>query len=92
MAEETGERQTAEEPTAEAERRGRRRIHEMQHEFDEMQEKMMGMLPEDFVHHMREAQKEMLLAMRSLLDTGVSKIEEKERRRAARRARKVEVE
>ncbi|MCL4534859.1 MAG: hypothetical protein M1370_06825 [Bacteroidetes bacterium] len=87
-----GEQEKAQEQPTEGERRRRHRMGDMTREFDEMQEKMAGMLPDEFVQHMRAAQKEMLLAMRSLLDAGVSKIEERERRRAARRARKVEVE
>ncbi len=82
---------------AEEERsRARRKMDDMQREFEEMQDrierKVTGMLPEEFVSHMRAAQKEWLLAMRSLIDAGVEKIDERERRRHAGRARKIEVE
>ena len=77
---------------SEARARARRKMDDMQEEFEEMHDRFVGMLPEDFVGHMRAAQKEMLLAMRSLIDVGVEKIEKKERRRAARRPTRVNVE
>ena len=73
-------------------REARSRIDDLEREYSEIQDRLMGLLPDEFVTHMRAAQKEMLLAMRSLLDAGIHKIEERERRRTTRRTTKVPVE
>ena len=70
----------------------RSRIDELERDCAELQDRLLGMLPEEFVLHMRTAQKEMLLAMRSLLDAKIARIEAREKRRATRRATKVPVE
>jgi hypothetical protein len=43
----------------------------------EMREAVKGFLPESFVEHRHAARKEMLLAMRSLLDSAIQRMEEK---------------
>ncbi len=45
---------------------------------EEMREAMKGFLPEGFLEHRRAARKEMLLAFRSLLDSAIQRMEEKE--------------
>jgi hypothetical protein len=44
---------------------------------EEMREAIKGFLPEGFLEHRRAAHKEMMLAMRSLLDAAIEKMEEK---------------
>ncbi len=55
-------------------------------------ERLTGMLPGDFRRHMRAAQREQLLALRSLLDSTIERLEKAEERKPAKRATKVEVE
>ncbi len=59
---------------------------------DYYSEQWHRLLPEDFKSHMRAARKEMLLAVRSLIDDRIESIEERERRRASRRPTRVPVE
>ena len=55
-------------------------------DFDEI-------LPEDFVEHMSRAAKEFLLAMKSLVDAGIEKMEKVEKEvKAAKEVRKIEIE
>ena len=42
-----------------------------------MREAIKGLLPEGFLEHRRTARKEMMLAVRSLLDAAIEKMEEK---------------
>lgn len=45
---------------------------------EEMRESIKGFLPPDFFEHRRKARKEMLLAFRSVIDTALKRMEEKE--------------
>jgi len=47
-----------------------------------------GLLPEEFRAHLRASRKEMLLAMRSLIDAAIERVEEKPKRKTT----KIEVE
>jgi hypothetical protein len=67
-------------------------IENLEEELSKLEDHMAGMLPGDFVTHMRAAQKEMIMAMRSLLDAKLERIEAREKRRSARRPRKVDIE
>jgi hypothetical protein len=58
-------------------------LKDMEEEFAKLEDCMADMLPSRFVTHMRAAQKEMILAMRSLLDGKLEHIEAREKRRAA---------
>lgn len=49
-------------------------------------------LPDDTRTHMSAARREMLLAVRSLIDHSLERSEEAERRRAARRPTKIDVQ
>jgi len=44
----------------------------------EMRESIKGILPPEFLEHRRAARKEMLLAWRSMIDTALKHMEEKE--------------
>lgn len=44
----------------------------------EMRSAVKGFLPEGFIEHRRAARKEMLLAFRSLLDSALQRMDEKE--------------
>ncbi len=51
------------------------------------------MLPDEFVEHMSRAAKEFLLAMKSLVDAGIERIEKVEEEiKAAREVKKIEIE
>ncbi|MBI3739835.1 MAG: hypothetical protein HY258_12375 [Chloroflexi bacterium] len=45
---------------------------------EEMRESVKGFLPPEFVEHRRKARKEMLLAFRSLIDSALKHMDEKE--------------
>jgi hypothetical protein len=45
---------------------------------EEMRESIKGFLPPEFIEHRRKARKEMLLAFRSVIDSVLKHIEEKE--------------
>lgn len=45
---------------------------------DEFRESIIAMMPPEFVQHRRKARKEMLLAWRSMIDSALQRIEEKE--------------
>ncbi len=49
-------------------------------------------LPADFHTHRRAAQKEMLLAWRSLIDARIEKLEKAEKTKSAPKATKIKVE
>lgn len=55
-----------------------------------MGRRLSGLLPAEFREHMRAAQREQMLAIRSLLDAAIGRMEKEEKPR--RRATKVEVE
>ena len=62
---------------------GKRRVSEetrqhYQKARAEMREAVKEFLPEGFIEHRRAARREMLLAMRSLLDSTIERMEEKE--------------
>jgi hypothetical protein len=44
----------------------------------EMRESVKGLLPPEFIEHRRNARKEMLLAFRSVIDSALKHMEEKE--------------
>jgi hypothetical protein len=44
----------------------------------EMRESVQGFLPPEFLEHRRKARKEMLLAFRSLIDSALKRMDEKE--------------
>ncbi len=44
----------------------------------EIRESVKGLLPPEFVEHRRKARKEMLLAFRSLIDSALKRMDEKE--------------
>jgi len=50
------------------------------------------LLPEDFKTHRRAAQREMLLAWRSLIDARIEKIEKAEKEKTAPKATRIKVE
>jgi Sec-independent protein translocase protein TatA len=50
------------------------------------------LLPEEFKTHRRAAQREMLLAMRSLIDAKIEKLEKAEKDKAASKATRIKVE
>jgi hypothetical protein len=45
---------------------------------DEMRESIKGFLPPGFVEHRKKARKEMLLAWRSLIDSAIERMDNKE--------------
>lgn len=49
-------------------------------------------LPDDFKTHHRAAQREMLLAMRSLVDAKIEKLEKQEKEKSAPKATRIKVE
>jgi hypothetical protein len=67
----------------EAKTKHRPSLKDMEEEFAKLEDCMADMLPSRFVTHMRAAQKEMILAMRSLLDVKLEHIEAREKRRTA---------
>ena len=50
------------------------------------------LLPDEFKTHRRAAQREMLLAWRSLLDTRIEKLEKADKEKAAPKATRIKVE
>ncbi len=58
----------------------------------EMKEKRGVVLPGEFHTHRRAAQREMLLAWRSLLDARIEKIENAEKDKTAAKAKQIKVE
>ena len=58
----------------------------------EMKGRRMEGLPGEFHEHRRAAQREMLLAWRSLLDTRIEKLEKQEKEKAASKATRIKVE
>jgi hypothetical protein len=74
MAEKTSRRKVFEEKIPEEVRQHVRAARE------EMQESIKAFLPPEFVEHRRKARKEMLLAWRSMIDTALERIEDKEKK------------
>lgn len=58
----------------------------------EMKESRGEGFPEEFRTHRRAAQREMLLAWRSLLDARIEKLEQAEKEKSAPKATKIKVE
>jgi len=58
----------------------------------EMKETGGGLFPEEFKTHRRAAQREMLLAWRSLLDSRIEKLETSEKEKSAPKATRIKVE
>ena len=71
MAEKTTRRKTFEEKVPEEVRQHVRAAR------DEMRESIKTLLPPEFLEHRRQARKEMLLAWRSVIDSAIERIEEK---------------
>jgi hypothetical protein len=46
---------------------------------DELRESIKAFLPPEFIEHRRKARKEMLLAWRSMIDSALERIEEKDK-------------
>lgn len=55
-------------------------------------ERVRGLVPQDFITHMRAARKEFWLAVRSLIDARIEQLEEAEQRRAGRRPTRVRID
>jgi len=53
---------------------------------------MGGMMPAEFWEHMRASHKEQLLAMRSLIDARIARIEEREAQAKERKVTKIAVQ
>jgi len=58
----------------------------------EMQEWRSDLFPQEFHTHRRAAQREMLLAWRSLIDAKIEKLEKVEKQAAAPKATRIKVE
>lgn len=74
MAEKTSRRKVFEEKIPEEVRQHVRAARE------EMRESIKAFLPPEFVEHRRKARKEMLLAWRSVIDSALERIEDKEKK------------
>ena len=74
MAEKTSGRKVFEEKVPEEVRQHVRAARE------EMRESIKAFLPPEFVEHRRKARKEMLLAWRSMIDSALERIEEKDKK------------
>jgi hypothetical protein len=57
---------------------------------DAFAREMRGVVPDDFSKHARGSLREALMAIRSIIDTGIDKLEEEEKQGA--KPRKIEVE
>ncbi len=73
MAEKTGKRKPFEDKIPEDVRQHVRAARE------EWRESVKAFLPPEFIEHRRKARKEMLLAWRSVIDTALERMEEKEK-------------
>jgi len=58
----------------------------------EVKESRSDWFPDEFKTHRRAAQREMLLAWRSLLDTRIEKLEKQEKEKSAPKATRIKVE
>lgn len=59
---------------------------------EEMKDWRMEVFPEEFRTHRRAAQREMLLAWRSLIDSKISKLDEAEKEKNAPKVTRIKVE
>jgi hypothetical protein len=59
---------------------------------DAFAREMRGVVPDDFSKHARGTLREALMAVRSLIDTGIDKLDDEEADERTRQPRKVEVE
>ena len=69
-------------------------VRELEDAYADVRERICGMfeLPEDFKTHLRGARRELLLAVRSLIDARLAAFEESEKRREAGRRTRIQVE
>lgn len=74
MAEKTSRRKAFEEKIPEEVREHARAARQ------EMRESIQALFPPEFMEHRRKARKEMLLAWRSMIDSALERIEEKEKK------------
>lgn len=74
MAEKTSRRKAFEEKIPEEAREHARAARQ------EMRESIQALFPPEFLEHRRKARKEMLLAWRSMIDSALERIEEKEKK------------
>lgn len=58
----------------------------------ELKEHRVGLFPEEFYSHRRSAQREMLLAWRSVLDSRIEKMDAKDKEKASPKATRIKVE
>jgi hypothetical protein len=81
-----------EEAREEAPVREREEVRSVQEAWREFQASLRALLPEEFWEHRRAARREALLAVRSLIDAALERIEEEERAERPKRAKKIEIE
>ncbi len=69
-------------------------VRDLGEAYDDVRQRFRGMfeLPEDFTLHLRAARREMLLAIRSLIDARIEDLEESEKRREAGRRSRVQID
>lgn len=69
-------------------------VGELEDAYADVRERLCAMfeLPEDFTTHVRAARRELLLAVRSLIDARLSTLEQAEKRREAGRRTRVHIE
>ena len=69
-------------------------VKDLEDAYDDMRQRVLGMfdLPDDFKRHMRAARREVLLAVRSLIDARITDLEELEKRQDAGRRSRVHIE
>jgi len=72
--------------------RERPEVRSVQQAWREFRASLRALLPEEFWEHRRAAQREALLAMRSLIDAALERLEEEERASRPKRVKKIEVE
>lgn len=75
-----------------ARERERPEVQSVQQAWREFQASVRALLPEEFWEHRRAAQREALLAVRSLIDAALERLEEEERAARPKRVKKIEVE
>ena len=85
-------RETRKETREEARVREREEVRSVQEAWREFQASLRALLPEEFWEHRRAARREALLAVRSLIDAALERLEEEERAERPKRARKIEIE
>ncbi len=85
-------KETKKETREEARVREREEVRSVQEAWREFQASLRALLPEEFWEHRRAARREALLAVRSLIDAALERLEEEERAERPKRARKIEIE